>query len=219
MLRDLWKTDTKPPSLNSADKGLSSAALTRSSNGLDQFFATLQDRENLTILDLAGASQANVSFITNLGHRIYSEDILHTLEESFGGGGDFLENQSDPQRMSAFLRQSLDFPDEHFDGALVWDTLQFLAPSLLQETVDRLARILRPQASLLAFFSAEEKVKNIPLYSYRIVNSKTLSLHPRGEGKAAQFFNNRTLEKLFQNFYSVKFFLTRDHLREVIVKR
>ena len=219
MLRDLWKTEAKPPSVNSADKGVSRHDLTRSSNGLDQFFSSLQDRENLTILDLAGASQANVSFITNLGHRIYSEDILHTLGEAFGSGGDFLENQADPQRMATFLRQSLDFPDAHFDGALVWDTLQFLSPPLLQETVDRLALILRPQASLLAFFNAEEKVKSIPLYSYRIVNSKTLSLHPRGERNAAQFFNNRTLEKLFQNFYSVKFFLTRDHLREVIVKR
>ena len=82
---------------------------------------------------------------------------------------------------TSFLRQSLDFPDQHFDGALVWDTLQFLSPALLKETVDRLGRILRPQASLLAFFNAEEKQSSIPAYSYRIVNSKTLSLQPRGQ--------------------------------------
>jgi hypothetical protein len=35
----------------------------------------------------------------------------------------------------------------------------------------------------------------------------------------AQLFNNRTLEKLFHRFESVKFFLTREHLREVIIKR
>ena len=34
-----------------------------------------------------------------------------------------------------------------------------------------------------------------------------------------QLFNNRGVEKLFQRFHSVKFFLARDHLREVIVRR
>jgi hypothetical protein len=33
-----------------------------------------------------------------------------------------------------------------------------------------------------------------------------------------QLFNNRRLEKLFAQFSSVKFFLTRERLREVIIK-
>jgi hypothetical protein len=36
--------------------------------------------------------------------------------------------------------------------------------------------------------------------------------------RPAQLFNNRSLEKLFHRFESVKFFLTREQLREVIVK-
>jgi len=44
-------------------------------------------------------------------------------------------------------------------------------------------------------------------------------LTPRGPRARAQYFNNRSLEKLFQKFHSVKFFLTRDSLREVIVRR
>ena len=174
----------------------------------------------MSILDFAGASQANVSFITTLGHRIFSNDILHTLEEAFGGDGDFVANQADPRTARIISsRESLDFSERSFDGALVWDTLQFLAPPLLQETVDRLFHVLRPQSALLAFFHAEEKANLAPLYNYRIVESKILSLTPRGERKPAQYFNNRSLEKLFQKFHSVKFFLTRDHLREVIVRR
>jgi hypothetical protein len=186
---------------------------------MDQFFSAIADRTNLSILDLAGASQANVSFITSLGHRLYSDDIVRTMDEAFGRDGDFLENQSDPHRVEQFLRQTLDFPEGQFDGALVWDTLQFLTPPLLRLTIQRLYRILRPQASLLAFFHAEEKANVVPVYAYRIVDSKVISLVPRGQRKPAQFFNNRSLEKLFQDFQSVKFFLTRDHLREVIVKR
>jgi hypothetical protein len=168
---------------------------------------------------MAGASQANVSFITNLGHRLYSDDVLRALDDAFGGEGDFLANQANPERVEYFLQESLDFPDDNFDGALVWDTLQFLSPAVLQATVDRLHRVLRPKAALLAFFHAEEKASTIPVYSYKIVDSKTLALATRGQRKPSQFFNNRSLEKLFQNFQSVKFFLTRDHLREILVKR
>jgi hypothetical protein len=32
-------------------------------------------------------------------------------------------------------------------------------------------------------------------------------------------FNNRSLERLFEEFDSIKFFLTRDSIREVIVSR
>ena len=54
---------------------------------------------------------------------------------------------------------------------------------------------------------------------FRIVNATTLSLSQKGMRKQAQAFNNRNLERLFTRFDSVKFFLTRDHLREVIVRR
>jgi hypothetical protein len=221
LLKDLLRSEPPAPSLHSQPKQVSSERQpqTRSSHGLEQFFSSIQDQENLSILDFSGASQANVSFITSLGHRIYSHDVLRTMEEAFGGAKEFAANQSDPARAAVFLRESLDFPDQSFDGALLWDTLQFLAPPLLQDAVDRLYRILRPQSSLLAFFHAEEKADSAPLFTYRIVESKSMSLAPRGERRPAQYFNNRNLEKLFQKFHSVKFFLTRDHLREVIVRR
>ncbi len=179
---------------------------------------SIQDRSDLTILDMAGASQNNIDFVTSLGHRLYSDDILRTLDEAFGGD-DFVANQSDARRTSFFFEQSLDFPEQHFDGALLWDTLQFLAPPLLQLTVDRLYRILRPGAYLLALFNADEKVKTAATCSYRIADRKTLLLAPRERTRPVQFMNNRGIEKLFQNFQSLKFFLTRDHLREVIVRR
>lgn len=189
----------------------------RQSNGLDQFFHALRDTMGLSILDLGGASQANISFITSLGHRIYSEDFLRTMEQAFGP--EFYESQADVGRVDAFLQQTLSFPDGHFDGALVWDALQFMTPHLLQPTIDQLARVLRPNAYLLSFFHSDERATSVPVYSYRIADPKTLHLSLRGYREPAQFFNNRALERLFQNFQSVKFFLARDHLREVIVKR
>ena len=86
----------------------------RHSAGLDQFFFSLRDQEGLSILDLAGASQANITFITNMGHRLYSDDVMRSLEASFGGAGDFFENQADPERVKQFMSAALDFPPETF---------------------------------------------------------------------------------------------------------
>lgn len=191
---------------------------TRQSRGLDQFCASLEERPGLNILDLAGVNQPTISFLTNYGHRLCSDDFMHQLDQCFGDG-DFYENQANPLKVGKFLEATLSFPDQEFDGALVWDTLQFLTSPLLHTVVQRMHDMLRPGASMLAFFHAEERVDTIPTYSYRISDHRTLELAPRGKRRPAQFFNNRSLEKLFQDFESVKFFLTRDHLREVIVRR
>jgi hypothetical protein len=211
-------TPTAPASSHpSGSTKATGPSYTRHSNGLDQFFTGLRGQAGLNILDFAGASQANVTFITNLGHRLSSEDYLRSLEITFGNEN-FYENQDDPEQAEKFLQENLNFPEGNFDGALVWDALQFLSPPLLQATVERLHHILRPGSSLLAFFHADEKADQVPLYSYRIADEKNLLLTPRGSRKRAQFFNNRGLEKLFQG-QTVKFFLTRDNLREIIVRR
>jgi hypothetical protein len=185
--------------------------VSRHSNGLDQFFSYIKGESGLSILDLAGVNQANVSFITNLGHKIYSEDFLRSLQLS--ANGDALP------RVDTFLSQNLNHADGAFDGVLVWDVLEYLSAPLLAATVERLHRIVKPGSYLLAVFQAHEKAQSVPQYSFRIQDSKTLLVADRGSRKPEQIFNNRSLEKLFQEFESLKFFLARDKLREVIVRR
>jgi SAM-dependent methyltransferase len=134
-------------------------------------------------------------------------------------GADFFSNQQAASNAHRFLEQTLTFPDETFDGALVWDTLQFLIPPLLEDTVAKLLRVMRPGALLLAFFNSDEKRTQVPLYNYRIQDSKTLAQTPRGGLQRAQYFNNRVLERLFERASSLKFFLTRGAQREVIVRK
>ena len=144
---------------------------------------------------------------------------MRVLETAFGKGPGFLERQSDPELVDRFMSSTLDFPENHFCGALLWDTLQFLTQPLLQDTVDQLYRILMPGAYLFAIFHANERCPDVPLYSFRISDGKSLVLWTRNERRPAHFFNNRAVEKLFHQFHSVKFFLTRDNLREIIVRR
>jgi hypothetical protein len=208
-----------PPPLEAGISNVSSLNLeNRHSHGLDQFCASLEERPGLSILDLAGASQSTVSFVTNYGHRLYSDDFVHQLDACFGEG-DFYDNQTNPRKVEQFLEGALTFEDGSFDGVLVWDVLEYLSPPLLSATVDRLCRIVKPGSYLLAVFQAQEKAESVPEYSFRIQDSKTLLVADRGRRKPEQVFNNLSLEKLFQNFESLKFFLARDKLREVIVRR
>jgi hypothetical protein len=198
--------------------GNPTTAVTRHSSGAEQFFHALRSEDPLFILDLAPASQANISFITEMGHRLSSEDILGAMDQCFGDG-DFLENQAVPEKIQQFLDLVLHFPESHFDGCLVWDTFQYLSPELLGLFIGKLLKVMRPGGVMFAFFSSDEKVTRMPVYSYRIENPKTLLLVPRNTSRPVQYFNNRSVERLFADAQSVKFFLSRDHLREVIIKR
>jgi hypothetical protein len=190
---------------------------TRQSRGLEQFFAYIRDQSGLSILDLGGACQDNVNFVTELGHRITPQSILQSVDETFGGVTE--ADQSNPHLIETFLTTNLDYRADSFDGVLLWDTLQFMTPPLLHAVLERLHIIVRPKSYLLVYFNSEERGKVSPVYSFRIQDKQTLRLIQRGMRPTAQSFNNRGLEKLFVDFESVKFFLTRESLREVIVRR
>jgi hypothetical protein len=190
---------------------------TRASRGLDQFFGSFRGQAGLSILDLGGAHQENINFITSLGHKFHSEDFPRIFEETFGEDA---ADQSNAGRIDYFLRRSLEYPDEQFDGVLAWDALEYMEPALLAATADRLWRVLKPKGYLLAIFHSAERQKTVPCYSFRIQDLRTLQAVRHGERAAAQqLFNNRSLEKLFHNFESVKCFLARDSLREVIARK
>jgi len=186
--------------------------------GLSHFVDSIRDSSGLSILDLGELSQPNVSFITSLGHRLHSVDFIRLLD-SFTAPGDPPGGPAHRNRMEAFLDQTLGFAPGSLDGALVWDSLQYLSRPLLLATIDRLHQILRPGAPLLALFHATEHPVIVPVYSFRIENAETLHLSRRAERELVEVFNNRSIERLFDQFDSIKFFLTRDHLREVILRR
>jgi hypothetical protein len=199
----------------SRNSGSAENIATRQSRGLDEFFSYIRGQSGLTILDLGGATQQNVSFITNLGHRLYSEDFIQLLNETFGNDD---TDQSNPGRIEYFLKQALDYPEQHFDGVLIWDTLEYLSPALLGAVVERLHKVVRPKSYMLAFFHSDDKLEAVESYTFRIQEVNMLQVAQHSLHRPAQLFNNRSLEKLFGKFESVKFFLTRERLREVIVK-
>lgn len=217
-LRRLFRGDEpvlKGPNAVAAEASPAGSSHERHSHGLEQFSGPLHGQQGLRVLDLGGATQANVAFITNLGHKLYSDAFLRALDTAAFSSG---EGPSGAEA-DAFLDQALGFPEAHFDAILLWDALEFLPPAMLKATVERLFKIVKPGAYMLVFFHADEKAASVPVYSYRISSANTLHLSHREMRRPVQRFNNRGVEKLFHRFQSVKFFLARDNLREVIVRR
>ena len=198
----------------SATEGIS-----RPSAGLEQYFQQLQGRPTLSLLDLSPVSQANVSFLAGLGHRLYCEDFLSSLDDFFGGEDDFYQAQENPARAQEFMNLTFRQMQGPFHGALVWDCLQYLSPTMLELTVAELHRLMEPGSLVLTFFHNDERAKSVPASYYRIQDYRTLSIQERGRRTPYQFFTNPFIERVFRDFSSVKMYLTRDHLREIVVKR
>jgi hypothetical protein len=78
---------------------------------------------------------------------------------------------------------------------------------------------MRHAGPLLAFFHTQSRGEVVPVHRYEIEDAQTLLLRTRQSRPLPSTFNNRGLERLFGGFESIKFFLTRDSLREVIVLR
>ncbi len=215
----LQPSDAAPPGVARRGASIapaSDAPIRRRSNGLKHFFETLPNASGLEVLDLGGLSEANLSFLSTRGGRVHAVDLLEHYDRRRR------ENPDEAvgiEAARAFVDEYLNFARNQFDAVLVWDALEFLDSDALYLTVPRLGEVLRPGGALLTFFHTQSRGENVQLYRYRIASEDHLLLQPKTLRSLPNTFNNRSLERLFADFASVKFFLTRDSLREVIVSR
>ncbi len=190
--------------------------VSRHSNGLRHFFDHLPQDRVLEVLDLGGLNEANIDFLSRIGGRIHAVDLLDCFDRS--------RREAPAEALGidagrAFIDEYLNFARNQFDAILVWDALEFLDSDILHMTVPRLGEILRPGGALLSFFHNESRGQTVQVHTYKIQQPDTIRIEPRQLRTLHNTFNNRSLERLFADFDTVKFFLTRDHLREVIVSR
>jgi SAM-dependent methyltransferase len=210
--------------------------LTRRSSGLAELSRSWETEESLCILDLGSTSATNIRKFTEKGHRIYSEDLLIastdpellTKDEQ---GAVVLDSRK-------FLAENLVYPAAHFDVVLCWNLPDYLDESLVKPVVGRLWSVLKPGGMLLAFFHTRDAGPDSPCHRFHIIGQDLLEMQkivlkrearrgPTGAVHTAisdgfqlqRVFNNRHIENLFRDFASIKFFLARDNVREVLVVR
>jgi hypothetical protein len=221
-------------------KGNLPARTTRRSSGLAEFNRTLAGRQGLCILDIGPTSASNIQHLTELGHRVYSEDVLlaskdpSLIKPSQDGATSFDEPR--------FLTENLAYPSQNFDAVLCWDIADFMDEPLVKPMVGRIWSILKPGGLVLAFFHTKDADTDAPCYRYHIADADNLELQPITVSAAAEsgdngrdaralkggrlpayrlrrVFNNRHIENLFRDFTALKFFLARDNVREVLITR
>ncbi|MCC6262046.1 MAG: class I SAM-dependent methyltransferase [Bryobacterales bacterium] len=190
----------------------------RSSSALREFFESIRDQLGLNILDFSGAGQQNVTFLTGLGHRLFAESFPHAVEAVFGTDPSPADMRS-PEKISSLLQYSLNFEAQSVDAILLWDGLEWLEPDAQRAVVGRILEVLRPNGVLFAVFHAENAAPEVPVHYFKLLDPETLSVADTGSDRPHRLFTNRSVEKLFERCQSVKFFLSRDNLREVIVRR
>ena len=210
--------------------------LTRRSSGLGELSRLWDADTPLCVLDLGATSPSNIRFFTERGHKIYSEDLLvASTEPSLVAKDEEGKVVLDSRK---FLADNLVYPAAHFDVVLCWNLPDYLDESLVRPVMGRLWSVLKPGGMLLAFFHTKDAGPDSPCYRFHILEKDALEMQrivlkrearrgPTGAIHTAitdgfhlqRVFNNRHIETLFRDFASIRFFLARDNVREVLVVR
>jgi SAM-dependent methyltransferase len=207
---------------NGPNQQPSAARFNRRSSGLNEFSKSIAGQEGLCILDLGCTSATNISRFTGMGHKVCTEDLLDAAYDPL-----LLMTGADGKRtvdVPRFLRDSLAYQGKIFDAVLAWDVPDYLPEPLVKPVVERLCALMKPEGILLAFFHTRDAGPDAPHYRYHIASNDMLQLQATPRNGPTVFrlqrvFNNRHIENLFREFASLKFFLARDNVREVIVVR
>jgi SAM-dependent methyltransferase len=220
-MRFFRNTPAAPPEPKVQDR------LSRRSTAMAEISRLLKTEDPLCVLDIGHTSASNIRFFTERGHRIYSQDLLEAstdpaLVASNDQGLPVLDSKK-------FLEENLAYPNNHFDLVFCWNLADYLDEGLVKPVIGRLWSVMKPGGMLLAFFHTREAGPDAPYYRYHITGTDLLEVHTlnaKGGRKASgrsfalqRVFNNRHIENLFRDFASIKFFLSRDNIREVLVVR
>lgn len=195
----------------------------RVSNGLKEFLWHLDGLERGALLDLGPAWQTTLSFFIERGFRVSSEDILRAwktflVEEETRLREDATARESldmSPNgRATRFLTDNLQYPRNSFDAVLLWDLLDYLEPALVKQIVANLMELLRPGGVVFAMFHSK---KPEGFQRYRVMDSNSLQMVPTAVICPAQrVYQNREVQDLFGRYRTLKSFIGRDQLREIL---
>ncbi|MGE0449423.1 MAG: class I SAM-dependent methyltransferase [Vicinamibacterales bacterium] len=179
---------------------------------LRKFLATVSERESPTLLDLAPVVGSNLNFLgDHLGCRIIVDDIYGEIEHH-------IKTQT-LDALPALLASRFPHPDASIDGILCWDLMDYLDRAASQALADQLARLLRPEGVLLAFFGTAPLRQ--PHYTrYVIVDDLNLRYrsYPASQTKQASLAN-RDIIRLFSGLRVSDSYLLQNNLREILFKR
>lgn len=186
---------------------------TRISLGLEQFVPWLTEVEHPSVLDLGCVWQATVSFFTQAGCKLYTEDLFKALALA---RAETLPEA--PPLAPRFLAGALQHRRENFRGILAWDLFDYLPEELVEPVAARLYELLEPEGMLLLL--CHKRPESVSFTRYRVLDARTLELLPGSLPLSVErTYANRALLNLFAAFRSARNFVGRDNLRELFLTK
>jgi len=177
----------------------------------------LQSHPGWRVVDLGGLNQQNLDFVTGFGHRLYADNLLASYERYFTAE-ELREGSASEARMSEFLDSAIGGAGQRISAVLAWDRIQFLFPQAAAALVSWFREAMEPGGLLLAMFHPDSCASAAPL-DCRIAEGSDVAATPRPPARTIEKYSPRTIERLFSGFGSVKFYVTRDSIQEVLVRR
>jgi SAM-dependent methyltransferase len=182
---------------------------------LPKFLGTLSSRDQPVLLDLGPVVGDNVTFFgEQLGCKIFVEDVVKDLERHTRDG----KLEALPEFFSKRFPQA----DDSFDGILCWDVFDYLEKGSAQALASQMARILKPDGVLLAFFNATEPKPDWPVAYTRhlVIDPVTLKhrSYPASRGKRRPLLN-RDIVRMFEPLRVWEQFLLKTNQREVLFRK
>jgi hypothetical protein len=182
---------------------------------LARFLTSLSSRQQPLLLDLGPVVGPNVTFFgEQLGCKILVEDVFKDIDRHVRDGK--------LEELPAFFAKRFTQGTGSVDGILCWDVFDYLDRAAAQPLAQQLVRILRPEGSLLAFFStAEPRVGAAATYTKHIVVDQTTLQHrpyAAARGKQRPVLN-RDIQRMFEPLRITEQFLLKTNLREVLFRK
>jgi hypothetical protein len=183
-----------------------------STKAFRKFLPCFAGREAPVLLDLGPTVGGNISFFgEQLGCKIFIEDLFADLDRHIRAGT--------TERFTEMLRHR--FPQESgsVDGIICWDFIDYLERPAAQVLAEELARVLRPDGALLAFFATVQT--NDPRYTkYVIADEENLRHRSYPAARCRQtILMNRDIIRLFPTLRVSDSFLLQNNLREILFRK
>jgi hypothetical protein len=195
----------------------------RVSNGLKEFMWMLSDAGHGRILDLGAVFQSTIMFFIEKGFRLSTEDLLRAWKEFLTAeeenlrrarAGDESTKVSQGMLAGKFLDTALQYPDENFNGVLIWDLFDYLDAELVPRVMEKVYAMVKPSGAVLASFHSRAPER---FHRYKILDSQTIEVLPSPTITVhARVFRNREILDLFGKFRTSKTFVGRDQIRETL---
>jgi hypothetical protein len=178
---------------------------------LRKFLASLTSRESPVLMDLGPVVGSNVNFFgERLGCKIILEDLFSDLDR----------HPNNPETPFAqFLKGRFKHERGSVDGILCWNFFDFLDPASSQVLAGELTKVLRPEGSVLAFFTTSGAA-NTRFSKYVIMDEDSLKQRPYSSGgKRQTALPNRDIIRMFDGLKVSESFLLKSSVREFLFRK